>query len=345
VTDISKILTSVLAGGTQPGGSGGLFGQLAGLAGQGGQPGQGQGGGSLLDQLARALQGNQAGQTGQAGQGQPGAPTEGQPNVDLGALLSGLAGVAQSSARTAQQQAGNIFSDLSAGFQKAQTDGDYSNFLKQAADSLQKNSTGLAGIAAAGTLAGLLFGTGSGRAIAGHAARLGGLAAIGGLAYVALRNYQQGKPVVQGTVDDVSAVLGLGKAPEGYADAAGSTDETASILLRAMVAGAYADGQMTPEERALIVGQLDSLGLGQAEKSYLDGVLAAPLSIRMIAASCTTDEMKAQAYIAAHLGMTVQNAPQTQFLKDFAVALGLDPQLVAHLDQAAAEAKAARAAA
>ena len=50
----------------------------------------------------------------------------------------------------------------------------------------------------------------------------------------------------------------------------------------------------------------------------------------------------AQAYIAAHLGMNVDNAAEAKFLKDFAAALGLEPQLVAHLDQAAAEAKAAR---
>ncbi len=62
----------------------------------------------------------------------------------------------------------------------------------------------------------------------------------------------------------------------------------------------------------------------------------------IIAASCTTDEMKAQAYIAAHLGMEVDTAAEAQFLRDFAAALRLEPSLVAHLDQAAAEAKAAR---
>lgn len=353
MTDISKILTSMLSGGTQPGGGGGLLGQLAGMAGQAGQAGQvaSAQGGSLLEQLTRALQGAQ-GQAGSQGPGQaPGAQGGAAGGLGglaglggLGGLLTGLAGAAQSGANTVQTQAGSIFGDLASGLQKAQAEGNLGGFLKEQAEKLQANTGGFAGVAGAGTLAGILLGTGAGRQIAGHAARLGGLAAIGGLAYVALRNFQQGKPVVQSTIDDVGAILGLGKAPQGFSDAAGTVDETAAILLRSMVAGAYADGELSPEERAMIVGQLDSLGLGTAEKSYLDGVLAAPLSIRMIAASCTTDEMKAQAYLAAHLGMTVDNPAEDKFLQDFASALGLDPQLVAHLDQAAAEAKAARSA-
>lgn len=328
MTDISKILTSVLAGGTQQGGGGGLLGQLAGLAQQGGlgaligglgakpgQPGATGGGGLLLDQLAAALRQAQGG----------GAP---QANA-MGGAGGGFGG--------------GLMDQLTKALQGAQAGG-LGGLFGQAADVLRQNSGGFAGGAAAGTLAGLLLGTGAGRQIAGHAARLGGLAAIGGLAYVALRNFQAGKPVVQGTIDDVTRILGLGQPPAAFTEAAGTIDDTAELLLRSMVAGAFSDGTMSDDERQMIVGQLDSMGLGTAEKSYLDGVLAAPVSMKIIAASCVTDEMKAQAYIAAHLGMTADNPAEEQFLKDFASALGLQPELVAHLDQAAAEAKAARAA-
>lgn len=328
MTDISKILTSVLAGGTQQGGGGGLLGQLAGMAQQGGLGGLlgglgaqrgtqadasagAPGGGSLLDQLSAALRQAQGG---------------GTPANAMGGGNGGL------------------IDQLSKALQGAQAGG-LGGMFGQAADVLRQNSGGFAGGAAAGTLAGLLLGTGAGRSIAGHAARIGGLAAIGGLAYVALRNFQAGKPVVQGTIDDVTRILGLGQPPAAFTEAAGTIDDTAEILLRAMVAGAFSDGTMSDDERQMIVGQLDSMGLGTAEKSYLDGVLAAPVSMKIIAASCTTEEMKAQAYIAAHLGMTVDNPAEEKFLKDFAAALGLPPELVAHLDQAAAEAKAARAAA
>ncbi|WP_296576653.1 DUF533 domain-containing protein [Phreatobacter sp.] len=351
MTDISKILTSVLAGGRQQGGAGGLLGQLTEMAQQGqpgaaGQSGAGglgglggllgglgggtpaagrQGGGGLMDQLGAALGNAQgSGGTPSAANAVPGAPAPG--GAGGGNLLDQLMGTL----RGAQGQGGG-------------GGGGLGGLLGQATEVLQKNAGGFAGGAAAGTLAGLLLGTGAGRKIAGTAVQVGGLAAIGGLAYVALRNFQQGKPVVQGTINDVTSLLGMGQAPGGYAEAGGTIEDTAEILLRAMVAAAYADGEMSPDERAMIVGQLDSMGLGQAEKSFLDGVLAAPVSMKIIAASCTTDEMKAQAYIAAHLGMNVDTAAEAQFLRDFARLLGLEASLTAHLDQAAAEAKAAAA--
>lgn len=352
MTDISKILTSVLAGGRQQGGAGGLLGQLTemaqrgqpGAAGQtgagglgglggllgglgGGAPATGQqSGGGLMDQLGAALR--------QAQGGAPATPNAAPPAV-AGPAPGGAGG-------------GNLLDQLMGTLRGAQGQGGgggggLGGLLGQATEVLQKNAGGFAGGAAAGTLAGLLLGTGAGRKIAGTAVQVGGLAAIGGLAYVALRNFQQGKPVVQGTINDVTSLLGMGQAPGGYAEAGGTIEDTAEILLRAMVAAAYADGEMSPDERAMIVGQLDSMGLGQAEKSFLDGVLAAPVSIKIIAASCTTDEMKAQAYIAAHLGMNVDTAAEAQFLRDFARLLGLEASLTAHLDQAAAEAKAAAA--
>jgi len=47
---------------------------------------------------------------------------------------------------------------------------------------------------AAGALAGLLLGTGTGRKITGSALKVGGLAAIAGLAYKAYQNYSSGYP-------------------------------------------------------------------------------------------------------------------------------------------------------
>jgi uncharacterized membrane protein YebE (DUF533 family) len=320
VTDIAKILTSVLSGGTQQGGGGGLLGQIAGMA-------QGQRGG-LLGQIGEVLQQAQ-------GRGQPSAGVPGQTGFPQPAVPSVPA--------TPGAPGGNLLDQLMTSLRTAQGQGGAGGMFGQAAEVLQKHAGGFGGGAAVGTLAGLLLGTGAGRKIAGTAVQVGGLAAIGGLAYVALRNYQQGKPVVQGTINDVTSLLGMGQAPQGYAEAGGTIQDTAEILLRSMVAAAYSDGEMSPDERAMIVGQLETMGLGQAEKSFLDGALAAPVSMTIIAASCTTDEMKAQAYIAAHLGMEVDTAAEAQFLRDFAAALGLEPSLVAHLDQAAAEAKAARA--
>ena len=52
--------------------------------------------------------------------------------------------------------------------------------------------------AALGGLGALILGTGAGRSLAGSAVKLGGLALIGGLAYKAYQNYQQGLPPLTG---------------------------------------------------------------------------------------------------------------------------------------------------
>ena len=52
--------------------------------------------------------------------------------------------------------------------------------------------------AALGGLGALILGTGAGRSLAGSAVKLGGLALIGGLAYKAYQNYQQGLPPLGG---------------------------------------------------------------------------------------------------------------------------------------------------
>ena len=51
---------------------------------------------------------------------------------------------------------------------------------------------------AAGALAAVLLGTGAGRQVTGTAVKLGGLAAIGGLAYKAYQNYKAGNAPEQG---------------------------------------------------------------------------------------------------------------------------------------------------
>ena len=56
----------------------------------------------------------------------------------------------------------------------------------------------LAAGAALGGLGALIFGTGAGRSLAGRAIKLGGFALIGGLAYKAYQNYQQGQPPLAG---------------------------------------------------------------------------------------------------------------------------------------------------
>ncbi|MCH9672119.1 MAG: DUF533 domain-containing protein, partial [Gammaproteobacteria bacterium] len=105
------------------------------------------------------------------------------------------------------------------------------------------------GALAAGALA-LLLGTGAGRRLTGTAVKLGGLAAVSGLAYKAFQNWRANQ-------DDAPTDVGnsITALPNTSADA------RSRALLRAMMAAARADGQIDAGERERISAQLQTLDL------------------------------------------------------------------------------------
>ena len=82
--------------------------------------------------------------------------------------------------------------------------------------------------AALGGLGALVFGTSTGRGVAVSAAKLGGLALIGGLAYKAYQNYSAGKSAI------ISADQAMLPAPAGSGfEADIASNETAALFIRA----------------------------------------------------------------------------------------------------------------
>ena len=73
---------------------------------------------------------------------------------------------------------------------------DAAEYAGKAKEIVDENPVGTAAVL--GGLTAVLLGTRSGRAMTGGAIKLGGLAAIGGIAYKALQNYREGKPLMQG---------------------------------------------------------------------------------------------------------------------------------------------------
>ena len=109
--------------------------------------------------------------------------------------------------------------------------------------------------AALGGLGALILGTGAGRALAGSAVRLGGLALIGGLAYKAYQNYQQGLPPLTGAKPPTQQ--GLVAAPNGSGfEPDAVTHESAVLYIRAMIAAAAADGRIDAKRAAENPGRI-----------------------------------------------------------------------------------------
>lgn len=176
--------------------------------------------------------------------------------------------------------------------------------------------------AAAGGLAGLLLGTKGGRKLTGNALKVGGLAVVGGLAYKAWRARQAERG------DNVSSDAHGRFLPDDPAMASRLNRH----LVSAMIAAAKADGTVTDREWAAIEGQTESLGLGGEDRAFVAGELARPLNVGEIAALAGTPEEAAEIYAASLLVIDRHGPAEQGYLAMLAARLGLEPQLVTHLE-------------
>ena len=189
--------------------------------------------------------------------------------------------------------------------------------------------------AIAGGLLGVLL-SGNARRMLGTGIKVGGMAAIGGLAYKAWEDWKAGKAAdVGGEV--VAAPNGTAFAPSDV-DAA---DSLAARLLQAMVSAAKADGHVTDAERKSIDAQLGALGLGDAATAMITAELDAPLDVGRIAALAEQPEDGVQLYAASLLVVDANGVAEKAYLAALANKLGLDADLIAHLHAKAATLQAA----
>ncbi|MGL4635772.1 MAG: tellurite resistance TerB family protein [Beijerinckiaceae bacterium] len=307
-----------------------LLNMVLGAAQQGGQAGGQAGGGlgGMIGQVLGGLQGkvqDTAAQAGQQAQGAAGGLTG-----MLGQVMGGLQGKAQEAGAAAQNMAGGMqgnAADALAQAQNAIQTGNYAGLADQAKALLQGNAGGLL----AGGLAGLALGTKGGRSLLGTAAKLGGVALVGGLAYKAFQNYQAGKPLTSFGEPVAAAPQG-----SGFAEGDGDDQERALLMVRAMIAAAAADGEIDDAERARIVGNLKQAGLDDEASGFLDAEFANPQDAASLVAMSTSPEMAAQIYTAARLAVDPDTDDEQTFLADLSSGLELDAELVAHIDAAAA---------
>lgn len=277
---------------------------------------------SLLDALISA--GTQAGQSA-TGSGQAGG-VGGLAGMASQILTQATQGLGDAARQTGvQQKAGDALGQATGG----RTPQD---ILEQAKGMLNANP-GMA-TAVLGGLGALVFGTSAGRSVAGSAAKLGGLALIGGLAYKAYQNHQAGKPMLDTQFQAVlPAPAGSGFEPEAASEA------SALIFIRAMIAAAAADGTIDAEERATILGGLREAGFDPQANEWLAHEMANPASIDTLVEASESPELAAQIYTAARIAINPDTRAEKDFLAKLSASLGLDAELVANIDVAASAAK------
>lgn len=289
---------------------------------------------SLLDALisAGSQAGSQAGQQGGIGGMLGGLADQVQRSGGLGGLAGQILtqatqGLGDAARQTGVQQgAGDALGRVTGGRTPDQ--------LIEQAKGMFSNNPALA-TAVLGGLGALVFGTSTGRSVAGSAAKLGGLALIGGLAYKAYQNYQAGKPLLNASQhqDVLPAPAGTGFEPQA------ATEATALVFIRAMIAAAAADGHIDDEERNAILGGLKEAGLDREAHDWLAQEMAKPASIDALVEAAESPELAAQIYTAARIAINPDNAAEKDFLAGLAGSLGLDAELVANIDAAATAAK------
>jgi uncharacterized membrane protein YebE (DUF533 family) len=221
-----------------------------------------------------------------------------------------------------------------------------------------------------GGVAGSLLGGGKIRGgvadVAETAAKVGGIALLGTLAYKAYGNYQQQK-TMGGNANLVDAVktsaLGMMQqaggllsgamgaagiaAPQAQGQLAAPTPnpELALAIIRAMIGAAKADGHMDAAESQKIMGQLEQSGMNPQEKMFLMQEMANTPDVNAIAAAAKSPQEGAQIYLAAVLVCDSQCAKEQDYLASLASALKLDPQFTQGLQSELLQLNAPKAAA
>lgn len=192
-----------------------------------------------------------------------------------------------------------------------------------------------------GTRGGRLLALGAGRLLAGRVLSAGGLAALGGMAYAALRDARSGSPPPPEGATDLPAGELEGEAAEARSRA----------LLRAMIAAARVTGE--PEgagvpdeaERSRLVERLRAAGIvdeaterAAAEAdAFVEREAARPLDITAVAAAADSPAAAREIYLVSAMVADPDNPAEREYLDRLARALQLDPALAARLEASLAE--------
>ncbi|MBM9603629.1 tellurite resistance TerB family protein [Desulfopila inferna] len=194
-------------------------------------------------------------------------------------------------------------------------------------------ASGFAGGLAGGLASSLLSGK-KGRKMGFKALKLGGVAAVGAMAYTAYQRYSE----KSGGAPTQAAPTEFTPAPPGSAFMPRENDHAANealglILVRAMIAVARADGRLDAEESQAIFQKIQSLGLDSESQALLVEEMGHPVDMDAIVNSATTPEIAAEIYTASLLAVEVDSAAEKAYLAMLAARLRLPPELVAEIEQ------------
>lgn len=193
------------------------------------------------------------------------------------------------------------------------------------ASGLSDMTKGAIGGAAGGSLLTLLLGSKKGRKMGMKAAKLGGTAALGVLAYKVYNDWQAGQQSANTAAPATATVTPAATAPP-------DTPQHSMAVLRAMLAAARADGHVDDAEQARIFKAVQSMGASREVSAFVEQELAKPLDPAEVARGITCPEEAAEIYLASALMIDEQSFMERAYLQELARELQLAPELVSRLE-------------
>lgn len=189
----------------------------------------------------------------------------------------------------------------------------------------------------AGGFAGNMLAGKKGLKLGKKAVKMGGIAAVGALAYSAYQRYNASKTQAIDSPERPSEVP-LRPAPEGSAFLPSQNDPAAHeelglTLVRAMVAAARSDGRLDAKESQTIFQRIEALGLGAEETALLVEEMGRPVDMDGIIRSAKSPEIAAEVYVASLLAIDVDTTEEQSYLAMLAARLKLPRDLVTQLHQ------------
>lgn len=181
--------------------------------------------------------------------------------------------------------------------------------------------SGFGGGALAGGALGLLLGNKKARKVGAKVAMVGGLGALGVIAFKAYSNWQTQK--VQTTHSEPKTIDRL-PAPQ--------VEQHSMAILKALIAASKADGHVDVKERQLLDQELNRFSNDLELRRLFESELNKPLDPADVASEVKTPEMAAEMYLASVLMVDEENFMERSYLEELARQLKIDPALKGELE-------------
>lgn len=192
-------------------------------------------------------------------------------------------------------------------------------------------TAGLAGGLAGGALTGALASK-KGRKTAAKLLKLGGVAAVGGLAWNAYRNYQENQRENQQNAAEPTTQAAWQNLPQQGFDVASVDAQfeggNSLLIIRSMITAAMSDGHIDSSEQMRIFEHAEKLPLSNEDKGLLFDELRQPRSVQEIVSAAHEPAIAVEVYAASLLAIDELTFEGQTYLKRLAGLLRLPPELV-----------------